>query len=76
MANQRDYIEDATPCKQCGVLPKDRVEEAPTMTLCGITVGGSHYGTVLRCPKCDRHTGAYMHPGEAYYEWNEIINKE
>ena len=76
MLNRREYIEDATPCKQCGVVPTDRIEEAPAMTLCGIAVGGARYGTVLRCPKCNKHTGAYTHPGEAYYEWNLKINKE
>ena len=53
MLNRREYIEDATPCKQCGVVPTDRIEEAPAMTLCGIPVGGSRYGAVLRCPKCN-----------------------
>lgn len=76
MLNRREYIEDATPCKKCGVVPTDRVEEAPAMTLCSIPVGGVRFGTVLRCPKCNRHTGAYTYPGEAYYEWNEIVNKE
>lgn len=71
-----DYIEDATPCKQCGVAPTDRVEEAPAMTLYGIPVSGARFGTVLRCPKCNKHTGAYTCPGEAFREWNTKINKE
>jgi hypothetical protein len=72
----KEYIEDATPCVQCGVIPTDRIEEAPPMFLGGIPVGGGRYGTVLRCPKCNKHTGVYTHPGEAYYEWNLKINKE
>ena len=70
-----DYIEDATPCVQCGVVPTERIDYGEPMTLCGIPVE-ARLGTVLRCPKCNKHTGAHRQPGEAFREWNIKINKE
>ena len=70
----KDYLEDATPCTECGIEPIERIDKAYPIVICGIPLN-SDYGTVLICPKCKKRTNAYQNPQEAYKSWNENINK-
>ena len=70
----KEYLEDATPCLECGIEPNEIIDKTYPIVICGIPLN-SGYGTVLRCPKCKKRTNAYTNPQEAYRSWNEKINK-
>ena len=70
-----EYLEDATPCTECGTEPYERIDRCPPLIICGIGLN-SGYGTMLRCGKCGKQTVAYSNPQDAYRAWNEDVNRE
>lgn len=70
----KEYLEDATPCTECGAEPSELIAQSYPIVICGVSLR-SFYGTVLKCPKCGKRTNAFQNPQEAYRDWNENINK-
>lgn len=70
-----DYLEDATPCTECGKIPFERIEKCPPIIICGIETDAG-YGTQLICMKCKKKTVAYPNPQDAFRAWNERVNKQ
>lgn len=71
---KEEYIEDATPCTECGVEPFERIAKCPPIIICGVPLN-CDYGTMLICGKCGKRTVAYSNPQGAYRAWNEEINQ-
>lgn len=70
-----EYLDDATPCTECGVEPVERIGRSHPIIICGVSLGGN-YGTMLICPECKKRTNAYQNPQDAYREWNEALNTQ